>query len=75
MFVIDLENMMEQDGASYPGKIVSGGDGLIKIADLDNSFERDCVNYPDIPNSVTADPVVITPDTFPGAQWLSLIHI
>ncbi len=73
VFVIDLENMMDQDGVSYPGKIVSGGDGLIKIADLDNTFERDGVNYPDIPNSITADPVVITPDTFPGAQWRGAI--
>ena len=73
VFVIDLENMADQSGSSYPGKIVSGGDGLIKIADLDNSFSRLGIDYPDIPNSITGDPVVITPDTWSGAQWRGAI--
>ena len=70
VFVIDLETMADQTGVNYPGKIVAGGDGLIKIADLDNSFSDNAGNsYADIPNSITGDPVVITPDTFRGARW------
>ena len=70
VFVIDLETMADQVGTNYPGKIVAGGDGLIKIADLDNSFTDILGNkYLDIPNSITGDPIVITPDTFRGARW------
>ena len=70
VFIIDLENMAEQEGNNYPGQIVAGGDGLIKIADLDNAFTAaDGTTYNDIGNNITGDPVVITPDTFRGAKW------
>ena len=62
--------MAEQEGNNYPGQIVAGGDGLIKIADLDNAFTAaDGTTYNDIGNNITGDPVVITPDTFRGAKW------
>ena len=62
--------MAEQEGNNYPGQIVAGGDGLIKIADLDNAFTAaDGTTYSDIGNNITGDPVVITPDTFRGAKW------
>ena len=70
VYVIDLESMSEQSGGQYPGKIASGGNGLIDLVDIDNSFESaygGTLN--DLPNSVLGDPVVITPDTFRGAKW------
>ena len=66
--------MADQTGTDYPGKIIAGGDGLIKIVDIDNTFtttspEGHTKKFSDIPNSITGDPVVITPDTFRGAKW------
>ena len=70
VYVIDLETMNEQQGGTYPGKIASGGNGLIELVDIDNKFKDiDGDNHADIPNSVLGDPVLITPDTFRGAKW------
>ena len=69
VFIIDLENMAEQSGDNYPGALVDGGEGLIKIADLDNAIEIDGSKFEDVGNNITGDPVVITPDTFRGATW------
>ena len=69
VFIIDLENMAQQSGDNYPGALVAGGDGLIKIADLDNAIEIDGSIFSDVGNNITGDPVVITPDTFRGAKW------
>ena len=74
VFIVDLQNMADQTGTDYPGKIIAGGDGLIKIVDIDNTFtatnpEGHTKKFSDIPNSITGDPVVITPDTFRGAKW------
>ena len=70
VYLIDLETMNEQTGAQYPGKIADGGAGLIDIVDINNEFtDIDGDFHDDIPNSVLGDPVLITPDTFRGAQW------
>jgi type IV pilus assembly protein PilY1 len=70
VYVIDLETMNEQSGGQYPGKIASGGNGLINLVDIDNTFESAYGGtLDDLPNSVLGDPVVITPDTFRGAKW------
>ena len=70
VYVIDLESMNEQTGGQYPGKIASGGNGLIDIVDIDNTFDSAYGGtLDDLPNAVLGDPVVITPDTFRGAKW------
>ena len=61
VYVIDLESMSEQSGGQYPGKIASGGNGLIDLVDIDNSFESaygGTLN--DLPNSVLGDPVAVS---------------
>jgi len=70
VYIIDLETMNEQSGSLYPGKIAQGGAGLIEIVDINNKFiDVDGDLHADIPNAILGDPVLITPDTFRGADW------
>jgi len=68
LFLIDLEDTEINGGKIYGAEENNGPITLVDLNTTEKNSDGD-VEYPDIHNSVPTDPIVITPDTFKGADW------
>ena len=68
VFLVNLESIEEKPGAIEGAEVNNGPITIVNLNTEKISSEGDIISL-DIPNSIPTDPVIITPDTFKGANW------